>query len=367
MPSTPALSQLVDESTTTLKSVPIVYPNGPSASPLSDQGIDNLAIRDIASAEEAMRLLMPNGHFDAPLFQRILTATAKESTFEPVGLTSFVQLLKACDIVQVEELAREWAMEGIKTLIEDGSGVWLVIAHLICSELLSVEDVISQVVQVVSTSAAAKELPESQSLDLLCHVFTLLSADTGAKLHLSLSSFLSLQAIRHRISSNENCLQNFAILFRTLLTLGRQTPETIRGHVGTVMQSPWMLRIATYHSDVLLTQIVEPIVALGDTPALNSTISAFRSLLGAAEGMETDFGENIEQIFKSTNEFSMNLCRINLRLVLEYSRLSDVAVGEKSGEMVERIIASVVGQGQLGKSGDLVKSLNVESKQMVYV
>ena len=132
------------------------------------------------------------------------------------------------------------------------------------------------------------------------------------------------------------------------------------------MQSPWMLRTAIYHPDILLTHIVEPIVSLGDTPALNLTISAFRTLLGA-DGIDADFGQNIEHIFKSTNEFSMSLCRINLRLVLEYSRLSDVAVGEKSGEMVERIIASVVGQGQLGKSNDLVKSLNMESKQLVFI
>jgi len=125
-----------------------------------------------------------------------------------------------------------------------------------------------------------------------------------------------------------------------------------------------MLRMAIYHPDILLTHIIEPIVSLGDTPALNLTISAFRSLLGA-DGMDAEFGESIEHVFKSTNEFSMSLCRINLRLVLEYSRLSDVAVGEKSGEMVERIIASVLGQGQLGKAGDLVKSLNMESKQLV--
>lgn len=130
------------------------------------------------------------------------------------------------------------------------------------------------------------------------------------------------------------------------------------------MQSPWMLRTATHHPDILLTHIIEPIVSMGDTPALNLTISAFRSLLGA-DDLDADFGENIQQIFRSTNEFSMTLCRINLRLVLEYSRLSHTIVGEKSGEMAEKIIASVVGQGQLGKSGDLVKSLNDESKQLV--
>lgn len=311
-----------------------------------------------------MRMLMANGHFDAPLFQRILTATAKECTFDSEGLMSFVQILKASDIVQIEELAKEWAMERIKATVEDGSGVWWVIAHLICSELLAIEEVILQVVQMVSKSSSAKELSEAQLLDLLCQVCGLLCGETGAKLHLSLAAFLSLQTIRHRISSNESCLQNLAILFRILLTLGGQTPDTTRYHVTTVMQSPWMLRTAIYHPDILLTQIVEPIVLLGDTPALNLTISAFRSLLGA-DGIEADFSENVEQIFKCTNEFSMSLCRINLRLVLECSRLSDVALGEKSGEMIERIIASVIGQGQLGKSGELVKSLNKESKQMV--
>jgi hypothetical protein len=150
-----------------------------------------------------------------------------------------------------------------------------------------------------------------------------------------------------------------------LLTLAGEAPDDIRSHVATVTQSPWMLRTAIHHPNILVTQVIEPIVAMGDTPALTLTISAFRSLLGASSDIEADFGESIEQIFKSTSEFSMNLCRINLRLVLEYSRLSNIAVGERSGELVERIIASVVDQGQTGKSGDLVKSLNTESKQMV--
>ena len=180
-----------------------------------------------------------------------------------------------------------------------------------------------------------------------------------------IQNFQSLQSILCRISSHESCLQNLAILFRALLTLAGQAPEDIRMHVNSVIHTPWVLRIAVHYPHILLTQIVEPIVAMGDTPALHLTISAFRSLLGATDDMDADFGENIEQIFKSTSEFSMSLCRINLRLVLEYSRLSNVAVGEKSGELVERIIASVVGQGQLGKSGDLVKSLNAESKQLV--
>jgi hypothetical protein len=147
--------------------------------------------------------------------------------------------------------------------------------------------------------------------------------------------------------------------------LSTQAPDDIRTHVTTVSHTSWMLQTAIYNPDILLSQIIEPIVSMGDTPALNITISAFRGLLGSTDDMDGDFGENVQQIFKSTSEFSMNLCRINLRLILEYSRLSNVAFGEKSGELVERIVASVVGQGQLGKSEDLVKSLNSDSKQLV--
>lgn len=167
------------------------------------------------------------------------------------------------------------------------------------------------------------------------------------------------------MSSNESCLQKLSILFRVLLTLAGQASDDIRMHVNTVIQTPWMLKMTVHHPDIVLAQIIEPIVAMGDTPALHLTISAFRILLGATDDMVADFGETIEQIFQSTSEFSMNLCRINLRLALEYSQLSDVAVGEKSGEFVERIIANVVGQGESGRSGDLVKSLNSESKQLV--
>ena len=155
-------------------------------------------------------------------------------------------------------------------------------------------------------------------------------------------NYLSLQLILHRISTDETCLRDLAILFRVLLSLAGHALDDIRMHVDTVTQTFWMLQTAIYHPDILLTHIVEPIVAMGDTPSLHLTISAFRALLGATDDMDSDFGENIEQIFKSTSEFSMNLCRINLSLVLEYSRLSNVAVGEKSGELVERIIASVV-------------------------
>jgi hypothetical protein len=220
-----------------------------------------------------------------------------------------------------------------------------------------------------------KELSEAQSLELLYKIYPLVCSESGTKLSLSMTvcfilslltqNFLSLQSILHRISSDESCLKNLAILFRALLMLAGQAPEDIRTHVNTVTQSRWMLRTAIHYPDILLTHVIEPIVAMGDTPALHLTITAFRTLLGATNDIDPDFGENIEQIFKSTSEFSMNLCRINLRLVLEYSRLLNVAVGEKSGELVERIIASVVGQGQSGKSVDLVKSLNGESKQLV--
>lgn len=222
-----------------------------------------------------------------------------------------------------------------------------------------------------------KKLSEVQALELLCQIYPLVCAESGTKLSLSMAvrfilssltqNFLSLQSILHRISSDESCLQNLAILFRALLMLAGQAPEDIRTHVNTVIQSRWMLGTAIRYPNILLTHVIEPIVAMGDTPALHLTITAFRALLGATDDIDADFGENIEQIFKSTSEFSMNLCRINLRLVLEYSRLLNVAVGEKSGELVERIIASVVGQGQSGKSVDLVKSLNGESKQLVRI
>lgn len=192
--STPAVAQLIDEFATTPKSIPLVYPNGLSASPLSDHGLDNLAIRDVATAEEALRMLTPNGHFDAPLFQRILTATAKECAFELNGFAYFLQLLRASEIAQAEELAKEWAFEGIKAVNEDGSGVWWVIANLVCSEFISIEDVIAQVVHLVSSSSSGKLLPETQSLDLLSQVCGLLCAETGVKLHLPLAvpSFLAL-------------------------------------------------------------------------------------------------------------------------------------------------------------------------------
>lgn len=132
--------------------MPLAFASGASASPLSDHGLENLAIRDVPSAEEVFRLLTPSGSFDAPLFQRVLTATAKECSFDIAGISSFLDILRSNDIAQVEELAKEWAMEGIKAAIgDDGKGVWWIVANLVSVEFLSIEDVIAHVVQLVST------------------------------------------------------------------------------------------------------------------------------------------------------------------------------------------------------------------------
>ena len=153
------LAQLVDEFTQTPQFVPLAYQSGASASPLSDHGLENLAIRDVASAEEVLRLLSPSGRFDAPLFQRVLTATAKETTFDIVGLTSFLDSLRCNDIAQIEELAKEWAIEGIKSATgEDGKGVWWIVANLVSVEFLAIEDVITLVIEMVSNPSAGKVL-----------------------------------------------------------------------------------------------------------------------------------------------------------------------------------------------------------------
>lgn len=187
--SNPLLAQLLDEFTQTSQFIPIVYPAGASASPLSDHGLENLAIRDTSSVDEVLRLLTPDGHFDAPLFQRVLTATAKEGNFDITGITTFLELLRASDVAQVEELAKEWALEGIKVsgVGEDGRGVWWVIANLVCVELITIEDVISQVVHVLTTPGTGKELSESQSFELLVEICGLMCADSATKLNLSLA------------------------------------------------------------------------------------------------------------------------------------------------------------------------------------
>ena len=142
---------MIDEFTQSPQLVPLAYPSGASASPLSDHGLENLAIRDASSAEEVFRLLMPNNQFDAPLYQRVLTATAKECSLDIGGITTFLDLLRSQDITQIDVLAKEWAMEGIKSIIgEDGKGVWWIVANLVSVEFVPIEDVISLVVHLVS-------------------------------------------------------------------------------------------------------------------------------------------------------------------------------------------------------------------------
>jgi hypothetical protein len=151
--SHPILGQLIDEFTQTPQLIPLAYPSGASASPLSDHGLENLAVRDVASVEEILRLLTPSGRFDAPLFQRVLTATAKECTFDIAAVTFFLDSLRSNDIAQVDELAKEWTIEGIKSVIdEDGRGVWWIVANLICVGFIAIEDVIEHVVQLVTTT-----------------------------------------------------------------------------------------------------------------------------------------------------------------------------------------------------------------------
>jgi hypothetical protein len=114
----------------------------------------------VPSAEEIFRLLTPSGSFDALFFQRVLTATAKECSFDIAGISAFLDILKSNDIAQVEELAKEWAMEGIKVAIgDDGKGVWWIVANLVSVEFISIEDVIAHVVQLVSNPNSGKVDP----------------------------------------------------------------------------------------------------------------------------------------------------------------------------------------------------------------
>lgn len=109
------------------------------------------------TAEEAVRLLTPSGAFDAPLFQRVLTATAKEATYDIAGISSFLDLLMGSDIAQVEELAKEWALEGIKSSLgDDGKGTWWVVANLVSVELISINDVIEMIVQLLTNPSPGK-------------------------------------------------------------------------------------------------------------------------------------------------------------------------------------------------------------------
>ena len=155
--SNPILAQLIDETTQTPQYLPLAYPPGASASPLSDHGLETLAVRDHASAEEDLRLLTPSGRFDAPLFQRVLTATAKECTYDIVGMTWFLDQLRASDVAQMDELVREWAVEGIQTAVgEEGRGVWWIVGGLVSVGFLAIEEVLALVVQLVSSPRTEK-------------------------------------------------------------------------------------------------------------------------------------------------------------------------------------------------------------------
>lgn len=113
-----------------------------------------------------------------------------------MGFTSFLELLRASDIAQIEELAKEWAIEGIKASVtDDGNGVWWVVANLICLDFLGIEDVISQAVQMVSATSESKDLSDAQSLELLCSVCGLLCAESGVKLHLSLTVLIFITSL----------------------------------------------------------------------------------------------------------------------------------------------------------------------------
>lgn len=68
--------------------------------------------------------------------------------------------MTASDIAQVEELAKEWTIEGIKSgLVDDGKGIWWIVANLVSVELISIEDVIEIVVQLLTNSGSGKVQP----------------------------------------------------------------------------------------------------------------------------------------------------------------------------------------------------------------
>lgn len=91
------------------------------------------------------------------MFQRVLTATAKECSFDIAGISAFLDILRNNDIAQVDELAKEWAMENIKAAMGDnGKGVWWIVANLVSVEFISIEDVVAHVVQLVSKPKSEK-------------------------------------------------------------------------------------------------------------------------------------------------------------------------------------------------------------------
>jgi hypothetical protein len=91
------------------------------------------------------------------LFQRVLTATVKECTFDVAGMSTFLDSLRRGDIAQMDELAKEWAVEALRNGIgEDGKGIWWVVTNLTSVGFLAMEDVIAQVVQLVSNPKTGK-------------------------------------------------------------------------------------------------------------------------------------------------------------------------------------------------------------------
>lgn len=70
----------------------------------------------------------------------------------------FLESLREHDVAQIEELAKEWTMEGIKAVVggDEGKAVWWIVANLVAVELVTIEDVISRVVQMVSNPSDGK-------------------------------------------------------------------------------------------------------------------------------------------------------------------------------------------------------------------
>jgi hypothetical protein len=193
------IHQLLEPWTVTPKIQPAIYPNGPSASPLSDPGIENLAVRDFLCAEEALRLLSATDHFDGSLLQRILTATAKECNPDPLGVTTFLDRLGDREDWPIAELAKEWAMDAIKLDVgEEMRGFWWITSQLICTDFLAIEDVLSRVIHVLPPlsdgmvqsrwfSLIEKALAEPQVLILLSQMCSLFCADNGTQLHIPMA------------------------------------------------------------------------------------------------------------------------------------------------------------------------------------
>jgi hypothetical protein len=70
----------------------------------------------------------------------------------------FLESLRENNVAQIEELAKEWTMEGIRGVVggDEGKGVWWIVANLVAVELVSIDDVILRVVQMVSNPSPGK-------------------------------------------------------------------------------------------------------------------------------------------------------------------------------------------------------------------